>query len=246
VRLRQLESLAAAAVLAVACDNTPAEPDPPADTTAFESMAALFRRCPTAAEVAFVQQHLPSLDWSGDPGGATACSPGGAAGDLTRFESRIYMTLLAMSRIRFPSGMAWAPGDSTVFAWFSGQVDGIRFRNDITLSFCCAPAGVINIQTVTLAAVTLDVFDAPWGAGLMGLFVHEARHIAFGGHTCGSNDNTIAELGAWGTQYTFLRMLADAATAPPTTPQERASFGTQAEDLRTTRFCTPSAVPPGE
>ncbi len=41
------------------------------------------------------------------------------------------------------------------------------------------------------------------------MFVHEARHNEFGGHTCGTNDNTRAEMGAWGVQYYLETYLAN-------------------------------------
>lgn len=83
---------------------------------------------------------------------------------------------------------------------------GIRFRGDITYSFCCDPAGIMNIQTANLRAVQ---FTTPeWLSAQMVLFIHEARHNEGLPHTCKTNDQTLSELGSWGVHYYMFEWLA--------------------------------------
>ena len=43
----------------------------------------------------------------------------------------------------------------------------------------------------------------------MQLLVHEARHNNGKPHTCGTKDQTISEMGAWGSAYTFQQWIAE-------------------------------------
>lgn len=198
------------------------------------SFAPFATGCPTAAQVAFVSAIGP-ITFEGDPtAGSLVCTAAGGSADLTLLQRRVYTALLGMPQLRFTQAWPWTP--LNLFEWFTDQVKGIRLRHDISLSSCCEPAGVINIQTVNLAAVTLDnsQYDGYWAGNLVTLFVHEARHIAFGPHTCGSNDNTITEEGAWGVQYQVTLALS---TSPLFTGSQQANFTRDAANLKTSRFC---------
>ncbi len=70
------------------------------------------------------------------------------------------------------------------------------------------------------------------------LYVHEARHNQGYGHTCGTNDRTLAEMGAWGVQYYLDAWLADYSDSSfISDPYYRQSAKSHAEDIRKTRFC---------
>jgi hypothetical protein len=159
--------------------------------------------CPTEAELAAIDADL-TLTFESDPAaGNIVCSSSAGSRDLSGFQRIVYTTLLVMKQLEFTQPLPWT--DKNLYAWFTDSINGLRFRSDIGYSSCCDPAGVINIQTNDLAVNDTNKWIDPQittGAlDLLVLFVHEARHSEFGGHTCGSNDNTRAEMGPWGVQY---------------------------------------------
>jgi len=189
------------------------EPSPTASPTITPlppSIDEMLAKCQGAEEVAAIDADL-KLTFESDPtSGRLVCTARQGSADLTRLQERTYQALITMKRLQFNRPLPWT--DKTLYDWFVASVDGIRFRRDIENSFCCEPENVINVQTHNLAALSTDRWVNPEsGAGLQDLvvlFVHEARHNEGYGHTCGSNDNTIAEMGAWGVQYELYRWLA--------------------------------------
>jgi hypothetical protein len=167
--------------------------------------------CPPEAELAAIDADL-TLTFESDPSaGVLVCTAAEGSRDLTSFKRIVYTTLLVMKKIEFNQPLPWT--DKQLYPWFVDTVDGIRFRGDIEYSSCCDPAGVINIQTGNLSVNDTNKWiDPQFNTGAMDLlmlFVHEARHNEFGGHTCGSNDNTRAEMGPWGVQYYLETYLAN-------------------------------------
>ena len=166
--------------------------------------------CPTEAELAAIDADL-SLTFQSDPSSGTlVCTAAAGSRDLTSFKRIAYTTLLVMKKLVFNKPLPWT--DKQLYAWFVSTIHGIRFRGDIANSSCCNPAGVINIQTTISTNTTNKWIDRQTNTGaqdLLVLFVHEARHNEIGGHTCGTNDNTRAEMGAWGVQYYLLTYLAE-------------------------------------
>lgn len=167
--------------------------------------------CPTESELAAIDADL-NLEFESDPSAGTlVCTTAAGSRDLTSFKRIVYTTLLVMKKLEFTQPLPWT--DKQLYTWLTDTIDGIRFRSDIENSFCCEPAGVINIQNNNLSASYTNKWIDPQtntGAnGLLLLFVHEARHVETGSHTCGNNDNTRIELGAWGVQYYLQIYLAD-------------------------------------
>ena len=171
----------------------------------------LIGSCPTAAEVAEINSAFV-LSFEGDPtAGTLVCTTAGGSANLTRLQERAYQALRVTRRLAFQRPLPWT--SQGLYDWLNGTIDGIRFRSDITFSFCCAPANTINIQTGNLFALQttrwIDPRSATGLAGLVGVIVHEARHNQTGGHTCaGTDDATVTELGAWGTQYYLFLWMA--------------------------------------
>ena len=166
--------------------------------------------CPAAADIAAVDADL-TLIFEADPtAGTLVCSSAEGSSDLTRLQERAYQAILMMKQFQFNQPLPWT--GLPLYDWFVQAIDGIRFRSDIDLSFCCDPENYINIQTNNLAALSTSYWiDSRSGAGLQGLtllYVHEARHNEIGGHTCGNQDNTVNELGAWGVQVSLLDWMA--------------------------------------
>jgi len=170
----------------------------------------LLARCPSSEEISAVDADL-SLIFESDPSaGQLVCTAREGSADLTRLQERTYQAILTMRRLRFDAWLPWT--NKPLYDWFVDAIDGIRFRDDIDISFCCEPKNIINIQTNNLAALKTNLWiDPQIGGGLQGLLVlliHEARHNEDYQHTCGVNDNSLAEMGAWGVQYYFLQWLA--------------------------------------
>lgn len=186
------------------------------------SVDTILAQCPTKREIARIDAEFDLSFEGGNPMPIVlACSPAGGSAYLTPLQKRAYNALLIMGRISFDAALPWAPG-YTLEDWFANAIAGVRFRDDIDNSFCCDPAGVINIKTgwPLPASQATDLWMNPeWNVGLahlMILMVHEARHAEGPAHTCTwvdgvgwTDDNHIADLGAWGVQYYLETWLAN-------------------------------------
>jgi concanavalin A-like lectin/glucanase superfamily protein len=169
--------------------------------------------CPTAEQVSSIDKDL-RLSFEADPtaGEPLACTSAQGSRDLTVFKKAIYNTLRLMKRLEFDQPLPWTK--EPLYTWFVRNIRGIRFRSDIANSACCDPARVLGIVTPNsrVPAFTSRWHEPALGGGInvrLGLFVHEARHAEGKPHTCGTRDNTLDELGAWGVNYYLLRWLAE-------------------------------------
>jgi hypothetical protein len=204
----------------------------------------LLARCPTASEVAAIDREL-KLSFEADlTAPALVCEKSKGSVDLTLMQRRVYQTLQVMKQLRFTKPLPWT--SKSLYEWLTRVIDGVRFRSDIDNSYCCSPPGTINLKVAPNMYYTLTDrwVDQKIKGGLMdlvGLLVHEARHRPVEGgkaHTCGSDDKTIAEMGAWGAQYYFYVWLTQYSdTTFLNDPLYRETAKDHAEDLRKTRFC---------
>ncbi|MGB7539432.1 MAG: hypothetical protein WBM17_12910 [Anaerolineales bacterium] len=184
-----------------------------ATPTAVPTIDDFFARCPTAQEIAAVNQSL-TLTFETDPtAGTLVCTASTGSADLTALQKRAYQSVLIMKYLSFDAPLPWT--NNNLYDWFVGTIHGIRFRADIANSYCCEPANTINIEVAsnTYLVLTDHWLDPSIAGGLMDamvLFIHEARHNNGYPHTCnnGADDKTIAELGSWGVQYYILQWLA--------------------------------------
>jgi uncharacterized repeat protein (TIGR01451 family) len=204
---------------------------------AVPSVGTIMAACPTAAEIAAVNSDL-RVTFEGDPtAGTLACRASSGSQDLSPLQERVYQALLAMKAMQFAVPLPWTA--LPLYAWFVHAIDGVRFRNDISLSYCCDPPGVIDIQTQNLSAVQTG---AGVGALIAGL-AHEARHNEIGGHTCGTNDATFDEDGAWAIE-TYTLLWEAMYTGPflnvsaPYPAYAREADYYLAQSLLSTRFCS--------
>jgi Putative metal-binding motif len=197
--------------------------DAPAD-----SIDALITRCPSAAAIAAIDADL-DLRYEHGPlavGDEIVCTAAQSGRPLTHLQERVYQALIAMRALHFDRALPWT--NLGLYEWFVQTVRGIRFRDDIGVSQCCnAPENrsgpYINIAVGGSSAVFATDLWASVNGGLytaVTLFTHEARHVAVG-HSCGTSDTSISELGAWGVEYylySYLAHHADACFLRPTLP----------------------------
>jgi hypothetical protein len=207
---------------------------------------AFIAACPSAADVAAISADL-DISFGSDPtGGTLVCTAAAGSANLTRAQNRAFQALRVMRQLQFTRPLPWTA--QPLYTWLNQAIDGIRFRGDISLSFCCDPPRVVNIAIPNTAAVGAPRWiDPQTGAGVSGLMaviVHEARHSQGPGHTCGANDATYRELGAWAIQHDLKVWLAlytgsflDAPAGSPDLSYYRLlEFGDSETVL--TRFCT--------
>ena len=167
---------------------------PPANNVSVDD---LISSCPTPQEVNALKQAVP-ISFESDPSaGVLVCQAAKGSVDLTRLQERSYQALRLMKAIPFDAPLPWTHGG--LYDWLVANLKGIRYRADISEDFCCDPAGVINIPAAGLGVLQSN--DASWLFELMVVFIHETRHAEIGPHTCGTNDQTLSDLGAWGVQY---------------------------------------------
>jgi len=164
----------------------------------------MLARCPSSAEVASIKADFnPSFE--ADPtSGKYVCTPAQGSVNLTEMQRRVYQTLLTVKSLQFAQPLPWT--SKSLYSWLNDSLVGIRFRDNITYSYCCDPANTINVKVASNSylMMTSRWVEPELSGGLMDLavlFAHEARHANGYPHTCGSNDNTIAEMGAWAIQY---------------------------------------------
>ena len=227
---------------------------PPSTPTPSPSRAPtlddLLRRCPTVAEVASLHADL-AIAFDHDPSAPTlVCRADAGSVDLTQVQAATYSTLLAMRSIPFDAPLPWT--SRPLYGWFTDVVGGMRVTGEGTLSFCCEPGPtiVVVVQANSYLMLTRRWIDPQIGGGLQdaaALFIHEARHAEGKPHTCGSNDATRSEMGAWGVQYEFFRWLALHADRnflggvdEPSPGYYAQIAASNAQSTLNTRFCSPT------
>ena len=237
---RVLGVFALAAVVPCGLGSSAAQGQSPGTVDAF------IAGCPSAADIASISADL-NISFESDPtAGSFVCTAAAGSADLTRGQLRAYQALRVMRQLQFTRPLPWT--SLQLYAWLNQQIDGIRFRGDIPLSFCCDPPRVVNIATTNAAALTTQRWIDPQSgagvSGLMAVIVHEARHSQGPGHTCGANDATYRELGAWAIQHDLKVWLAlytgsflDAPAGSPDLGYYRLLEFGDSETLLT-RFCT--------
>ena len=252
-------------VVSIGCgggSTAPTVPTAPSQTTTttFRDANTIVAQCPTPTEVSESDLDL-TITFESDPTASQiVCNASQSSRDLTLLQAQVYRLLTIMRQLEFDTPLPWT--SDSLYGWFVSSIRGIRIRGDRGTSFCCDPDGVINIQAQNLAALHYPS-DFQYVGTLMVLFVHEARHNNGFPHTCfvglgtgprpdarisrsqeefsgvvpGSNDDTIAQLGAWGGQYytdLFLGSHSDPAFIPPAM---QSAFTSKAQLICNTRFC---------
>ena len=235
MRVKLARCVIGVVVVVVGCggSQTPATPAPSPVPTFMDANAAI-AQCPTPSEVAASDRDLV-LTFESDPTiGRTECTAAQSSRNLTLLQAQVYRVLNVTRRLTFDAPVPWT--SNSLYQWMVSSIRGIRVRGDIGTSFCCDPNGTINIQAQGLSALQFPS-DFRWVGTLMVLFVHETRHNNGFPHTCGTNDNTIGELGAWGVQYYLDLFLSSRSEPAFITSAQRAAFMQDAQNICSTRFC---------
>jgi hypothetical protein len=209
-------------------------------------------KCPTEAEMDAVDADV-TLRFDSDPtagSGQLACRATLGSRDLTPFQKRVYNAIRVIKEFEFDEPLPWT--SKPLYDWFADAADTVKFREEISLSFCCEPTGVINIRTHGLAINETERFLDPaledGIASFILLLLHETRHAEGYIHTCGTNaDLRLTEMGAWGLQYSLDVWMADHTDAKyfsaPDTDYRR-FFLEDAKDIVQAYICVqPTPVP---
>ncbi len=178
--------------------------------------------CPAAAEIDRIEIPISfEANFAGEP---LVCRESDGSRDLTVVQKNVYRALLFMREVQFDQPLPWT--NESLWAWFRASITGIRIRNDIQFNLCCLPAGTINLLPNPIESTIPNYLE---------MMVHEARHANGPGHTCGSKDNKIANMGGFGVQYSLMQWLGthwlDA------TPQEREYALSRAVYIKWSSFC---------
>jgi hypothetical protein len=222
---RQTRALGCAAVIALlgACGdaNAPeATPTPLVTPTPRPSIDNLLASCPTAAQVQAINSQL-RLVFDADPTHALplACTAAAGSANLTLYQKRVYQAFVAMQQITFDAPLPWT--SQPLYQWLVSTIRGVHFTSASAYSWCCEPGAMIVVHAAANQATDNSCLMAGqtsrWiapniGCGMdafIALVVHEARHNNGKPHTCGSSDNTIAEMGSWAVQYYLFRWFAE-------------------------------------
>jgi hypothetical protein len=248
--MRAVILVTAAALLALSCSqgNPTAATNNPSPKPVVSTIDQLLGRCPTAAELASVDSSV-SMTFTSDPSaGKLVCTAAKGSRDMTLLQERAYQAVLMFTWIRFDAPLPWTK--LTLDAWFAHAIHGVAFRSDNQYSYCCLAGGVIAIQSKNLAVLTASIGLWDSVRWLASLFIHEARHNEGYVHTCttgdraGVNDNTIAELGAWGVQYYFNLWLGTHSDAAVVPQNDRSWARREAESMPARFFCNQPTLTP--
>jgi len=180
------------------------------------------RQCPAEEELAILRQDFPVFIEPADGAGFSpyVCVGRISGSTVPSDELLVYQALRVIRHMRLGESLPWT--DLHPYAWLKSRINGIVISADATYSHCCQRFPAVD-HPGDITAIVLkkaDPFllqcrkgwvDPQAGVGLDGLvylIFHEARHVDVP-HTCGADDATLSEMGAWGVQYTVAQWIAD-------------------------------------
>src|SRR5262249_24215622 len=138
--------------------------------------------------------------------GTLVCTAAAGSADLTQVQVATYEAILAMRYVAFDAPLPWT--SKLLYDWFVDAIRGIHLTSQGTNSSCWEPGPTITVvvHSNSYLALTRRWMQADIGGGIadaVALFVHEARHAEGKLHTCGTNDATFSEMGAWAVEYDY-------------------------------------------
>lgn len=199
----------------------------------------LLRSCPTLEEQKIIRRDF-NISFEREPPEWDCTDNGNESSIMLSF----YNTFRLMKCIPFNEPFVWAPRYNNLYEWVKNVSINVHY-------FTCSSDHCSNAGSGT----TIYLLDTPLGKGEYReainsrtgngiafypiLLAHEVRHTIPGGnkpHTCGTNDGTLHEMGAWAVQYYLLTMFAH-NTSSFFSPYERDMFRSSAQHILNTRFC---------
>jgi len=223
----------------------------PTDATLDNALA----RCPTAAEIAFVDERI-EITFGDDPTAPElVCRAADGSADLTRLQERAYQAVLTFRRIKFDTPLPWT--DRAPLAWFVRAAKGLRFEYSDFSHYSIADEEIVIRSNPDMGFygdehwISRDPDHLYGLSSLVGLLVHEARHGDGYLHTCAyseeaggyGDDQTMEEMGAWAVNALYFKWIAEHSDLEYMTPidapselyRERAAH--TAEYLTENRIC---------
>jgi hypothetical protein len=203
-----------------------------------QSVDDIMTSCPTECELAWFNSDfdIEFDDAAGLP--PLACENGLDPSGGVNPRLAIYQALRVMAALDFDQPLPWT--EKNLYAWLNGAIDGILLTTT-DMSHCCDGQNRIVLKADLLSQPAFATwYDQQYGIGLdvlVGLIVHEARHAEIGGHTCGSDDQTLQELGSWGVQHYLFTWLAEHTLGWLTPAQMQAALSHAQTALE--RICNP-------
>lgn len=196
--------------------------------------------CPTQDELDLINSHFDILFAPEANLAPYACQDGLNPDGSVNPRLAVYQALRAMGAMTFDAPLPWT--EFSLYDWLRQAITGIVLK-PVQNSYCCDGQGRIVLKSSLMGQPSHAAWHNPQtGIGLeslVGLIVHEARHAEIGGHTCdGTDDATLEELGAWGTQYWLYIWLADHTPAGFLTQAERQAAHSHASTALS-RICNP-------
>jgi len=150
--------------------------------------------CPSASEIAQFDADF-TITYDSDPtAGTLVCTAASGSADLTRLKERMYQGLRLARAMTFSRPLPWTP--LSLYDWLKTAAPRIHVT-DGHQAECCDASGAIVIGNDPNAYGYLSQLDASGLLSLLDVLVHEARHREGPVHTCGTDDQTVAEEGAW-------------------------------------------------
>ncbi|OGO18592.1 MAG: hypothetical protein A2Z14_12040 [Chloroflexi bacterium RBG_16_48_8] len=199
----------------------------------------LLSTCPTESELNRFNTDFDILFDSTIPFPPYGCQNGTGPDGEVNPKLTLYQGLRVIHALHFNQPLPWT--ELSLYEWLKGAIHGIVIT-DAEFSHCCAAGKQIVLKGDLLYQPDYQIWVNPQSGGgligLIGLIVHEARHAEIGGHTCGLDDATLEELGAWGTQsYLFLYLAENTPLA--FFNQEQRQMAIQHSDTALARICNP-------
>lgn len=214
-------------------------PEPLPSPTSVLNIDILMQTCPTSEEI---DRFHRDLDLFFDPVSefpAYTCELGINPEESPNRRWVLYQALRAIGAIHFDQPLPWT--SLPLYDWLEGAINGIAL-SETEYSYCCDAQHRIVLKADLFDQEDMKTWVNPQSGhgliGLIGLIVHEARHAEVGGHTCGNDDATFEEMGAWGTQYYLFMYIAEHTSEGFFSADQRQSALYHAEVARS-RICTP-------
>jgi len=202
-----------ASILAFAYSSIPG-------VSAILSLREFLSSCPSDEELSILEGDFPLFYLSAD--GQLNDAPHECLESQTEvtLPTAIYQALRIVRRMRLTQPLPWT--GLHPYEWLKEKIGAVVIDPGAQNSYCCGQVWSDGEETPRTAIVLRDLestMSSHWSswinpqagvglAGLLGLIFHEARHVDVP-HTCGNDDATLEEMGAWGVQYTIFARMGD-------------------------------------